>query len=57
MKLRVATAKGDFESDLSVARIEVGGPDGTVLFLESGMAVRLGSSGGDEVVSLTMAKP
>ena len=57
MKLHVATAKGDFEADLSVARIEVGGPDGVVLFLESDMAVRLGSSREDGVVSLTMAGP
>ncbi|EFQ24076.1 hypothetical protein Apau_1657 [Aminomonas paucivorans DSM 12260] len=57
MKMHVATAKGDFEADLSVARIEVGGPDGVVLFLESDMAVRLGSSREDGVVSLTMAGP
>ena len=52
MKLHVATAKGDFEADLSVARIEVGGPDGAVLFLESGVEVRLGPVM-DEVVSLS----
>ena len=52
MMLRCTTSKGDFDASLDVARIEVGGPDGAVLFLESGIEVRLGPVLG-EVVALS----